>query len=121
MVRHELDGIPYTVHILMKPSDKIDPVNQHYNDDHVGIVYNFSSPTPRSGNVTCQNCNTQIEAKALTTGSVPITGALIQRVRDDGYDLDSMEKEKVVDFLKANLDWRVTVVCQPSFSLALQQ
>ncbi|KAK3178646.1 hypothetical protein OEA41_000783 [Lepraria neglecta] len=89
--RFELDGLPFCIYILLKPVENVSLVNQHMDPDHVGIVYNFSTPTPRTGDVTCTNCNRQREAKALSTGQVPITSALIYRVKNKEIDLPSMK------------------------------
>jgi tyrosinase len=86
------------------------------HEDHVGSVYNFSSPTPRSGDVTCENCNKQREAKTLATGQVPITSALIHRFRQSDLLLSNcMKQEYVEPWLQKNLDWRVTLVREITF------
>ncbi|KAG8530975.1 uncharacterized protein KY384_004332 [Bacidia gigantensis] len=85
--RFELEGAPYLVSILFKPASEVSVVNQYMSPEYVGGVYNFSAPNPR-----CQNCDDQRKEKALSTGQVPITTPLIQRVRDEGVtDLNNMQ------------------------------
>ena len=65
----------------------------------------------------CQNCRTQQQDRAESTGQVVLTNALITRFKnqiphepegDGPRTLASMKPEDVVPFLKANFHWRVT-------------
>ena len=102
MIRFELGGSPYTIHVYL-------------GKDKVGSVYNFSSRFPEDGDGSCGNCNKQREAKQLFTGQVPITSALIKAVRNpDIHDLQAIKKEDVRTWLTKQLNWRVTVASSPS-------
>jgi len=98
--------VPSTV-----PFDFHDPENSL-----VGQVYNFTSPD--EGETRCENCAEQAVNHTLATGRIVLTNSLITRWKQalvhtpepaDGVRvLGSMEPTDVVEFLKANLHWRVT-------------
>lgn len=79
-------------------------------------MYNFSAPSEFRGvdPSGCANCIRQQENHELSTGQCILTDYLIEHIQKDvvsrGLQLRSLEKDEVVQYLKANLHWRVTDV-----------
>jgi len=111
-------GQPFAVHIFIGKVPTEVPYNfQRDGATLVGEVYNFTSRP-----VDCDNCRDQEEERALATGRVTLTNALITRWKNQVQHepeadvapgpsvLASMEPADVVKFLTGNLHWRVTSV-----------
>lgn len=93
-----MGGIPFRVQILLR--EKI-----------VGSVYNFSAmPNSSDGTTACENCIRQEQAKSLSSGQVTLTGALLTCAEAADSGLSTLQKDDVVPYLKANLQWRVLIV-----------
>jgi Tyosinase C-terminal domain len=74
---------------------------------YLGSVYTFSSGLEREGNtVACQNCRSQQQNAALSTGQIPINSALLTHARDENIpELESLLPEAVENYLKLKLTW----------------
>jgi tyrosinase len=124
--RFALAGRPYTIHIFVgKVPDRVPYTFDDPEGSLVGQVYTFSSPADTFGTdaeIGCINCRSQEAAEVESSGTVPLTNALITRWKNqlqhtprqrlvDGEAprvLASMEPQDVVPFLEANFRWRVT-------------
>ncbi|KAI9775124.1 MAG: hypothetical protein M1839_001435 [Geoglossum umbratile] len=63
---------------------------------YVGSVYDFSSPFPdNSEEPGCENCKAQKELDTLSTGQVPITSVLLERIEDQQKPLWSLHNDPV--------------------------
>ena len=82
----------------------------------IGSVYNFSAPSSATGSGPsgCGNCQKQEQEHALCTGQVIITDPLVEHIQREitsgGMQLRSLDREEVVEYLKTNLHWRITMV-----------
>ncbi|KAH6990001.1 common central domain of tyrosinase-domain-containing protein [Ilyonectria destructans] len=118
-----LGGRMFIVHIFIgevpaePPYTTQDPNVTNYL---VGEVINLSAEIPEDESTPgCGSCRNQEMDRAKATGRVILTNALITRWKNEiphnkaPHVLQSMEREDVVNFLKANLHWRVTSLGQP--------
>lgn len=100
------NGEPYWIHFFV--GDVGEPEHYLNNPNLVGGVYNFSAPIDHSG---CQNCQEQLDAGALATGQVPITGAVLKdwvNVAVPGLPTSGPFNEATVSaYLKDHFQWRV--------------
>ncbi|KZT32118.1 hypothetical protein SISSUDRAFT_1067183 [Sistotremastrum suecicum HHB10207 ss-3] len=97
--RFALGGQPFTVHIYIG------------QDTRVGTAHDFSIPVHTTGGADgCANCRAQKSHHALSTGQVPIIGALIKDVADESKYLNSLERDSVEEYLKTSLHRKVTKV-----------
>lgn len=119
--RFALGGASFSIHIFVgKVPDQL-PYTFREPGTQVGEVVNFSTEPDsigRSEEEGCPNCRSQQADEALSTGRVILTNALITRFKEQTDHeprdpagprvLKSMNQKDVVDFLKYNMDWRVT-------------
>lgn len=122
--RFALNGTMFTVQIYVgKVPDEI-PHSYQESGSLIGEVFNFSTEPESMGHTShgCQNCRTQQQDHAKSTGKVVLTNALITRWKnqiqhepegDGPRTLASMEPADVVKFLKHNLHWRVISMGAP--------
>lgn len=61
----------------------------------------------RSPNTTCGKCQSDRARDLVTTGTVPLTSALLQDIK--AGRLENLEPSSVVPYLKRHLEWRVTL------------
>lgn len=81
----------------------------HAHEAHVGAVYNFSTPIYKNpASPSCQNCRRKANQGTDSTAQIPITAALIARVK--AQHLESLEEDHVEEYLKKNLYWKVQTV-----------
>lgn len=119
--RFALDGQPYSITFFL--GDVPEGGDYDFADDHTAIsrVYNFSSEVEGRGidESGCGNCKSQRDQNALFTGQVILTDYLIERIvqaeAHRGLTLTSLDQDEVVEYLKANLHWRITDVRFPRF------
>ncbi|KAI0398042.1 Di-copper centre-containing protein [Xylariaceae sp. FL0594] len=126
--RFAFAGVPYTIYFFIGNPDKFgdsndasSPLTNH--PQHVGYVYTFSNPVlpdPASGKAGCKNCLKKRASGSRSRAQVPITGALVARLRtgNGGGEagqlpasippLSSLERGSVDEYLEKNLHWRVT-------------
>ncbi|KAF8316752.1 Di-copper centre-containing protein [Clavulina sp. PMI_390] len=99
--RYALGGRPFSIHVLL--GDKY----------HAGSVYNFCTPAESTGSdpAGCGNCRQQVQERAEQKGQINITNALLMAA-DDGVDeLVGLDDDRVKDWLRENLQWRILTVC----------
>ena len=53
--------------------------------------------------------DTHPDPNLIVSGTIPLTRALLQDILEDSGKLENLTPEKVVPYLKENLDWRVTL------------
>jgi len=95
------------------------PLHRHPN--HVGFVYTFSNPIYKNrASPGCEHCRRKATDGTMSTGQVPITGAILARIRTNKIDgVDSIDRtDLVAEYLKKNLHWKITTVCLNYFSYA---
>jgi tyrosinase len=74
-------------------------------------VYNFSRTPGAPGAVgACGNCLQQQEAKALSSGQITLTGALLACIDDAEIQLYTLDKNAVGPYLQTHLKKRVVIV-----------
>jgi tyrosinase len=56
----------------------------------------------------CERCRDQAEAHKLVTGTIPLTGALGDKLGK--YKIGSLEHAEVIPYLKKELHWRIQTV-----------
>ncbi|RDL34449.1 Uncharacterized protein BP5553_07577 [Venustampulla echinocandica] len=124
--RFALGGYPYAIRFFLgevpvpPPSADAPASNQPTplpfadTPTQVGLVYNFSAPSEFRGvdPSGCANCIRQQDNGELSTGQCILTDYLVEHIQKDvvgrGIQLKSLEKDEVVNYLKANLHWRIT-------------
>ncbi|KAK0629237.1 common central domain of tyrosinase-domain-containing protein [Bombardia bombarda] len=140
--RFALNGTPYTLYFFIGHKDSLADhsglLTAH--PDHVGYVYTFSNPIYRNRAAPgCQNCRKKAVEASFSKAQVPITGALLARIRatkehgesSSGGSISSgavvggvhippllnLGVENVEEYLEKNLHWRIKTVCGFLFSL----
>ncbi|KAI5776389.1 hypothetical protein EDC01DRAFT_479471 [Geopyxis carbonaria] len=88
---------PYTVHVLLG-SASTDAANRQNDPNIVGSWSVFASDISTTG---CLKCKSDAEENLDVTGQVPLTGAILDRVKLIG----SLDDSAVVAYLKKNLNW----------------
>lgn len=107
--RFALDGVPYTIYFFIGEIEKGYTGPLHAHRALVGIVYNFSNPIFKNhASPGCEKCRRKADQDAHSTGQVPITDALLARVATKA--LQSLDENKVEDYLAGNLHWKIKTV-----------
>lgn len=85
-----------------------DPRLRVQDDNLVGTFSIFANDPETTG---CEKCKEGAENKLVVTASIPLTGALLDRIPDDAIpQLQSLEPEVVIPFLQKELHWRINKV-----------
>lgn len=104
-IRYAL-GKSYTIYFFLGDVPDSVPVDGYTTHaSYVGAVATFSSKQQ------CANCEKQKAQKVLSKAQVPLTGALLQRAKDEeNHSLYSLEPEGVNSYLVQKLSWKVVKV-----------
>lgn len=101
-------GGSFNVHVFMGDFNT-DPVARMLDRNLVGTFTVFANDSDNTG---CGKCKQNAEEGLIVTTSIPLTGALLDRIPDNSIpELQSLEPDIVVPFLNKKLHWRVNRVC----------
>lgn len=107
MEKYALEG-SFNVHFFMGEYDS-DPVNRVYDGNLVGTFSIFANNPNTTG---CGKCKSDAKDGMIVSASIPLTGALLDRIPDNSIpELQSLEPDTVVPFLNKQLHWRINKVC----------
>ncbi|KAG0641703.1 tyrosinase precursor [Tuber brumale] len=96
-------GGSFNIHILLGEFNS-DPTQRAYDDNLVGTFSVFANDPETTG---CEKCQNEAEEGLVVTGSIPLTGALLDRIPKSSIpELNSLEPEAVISYLQSNLHWR---------------
>jgi tyrosinase len=96
-------GGTFNVHVFLGEFNS-DATQRAYDDNLVGTFTIFANDPETTG---CEKCQNEAEEGLIVTGSIPLTGALLDRIPELGIpELDSLEPEKVIPYLQKSLHWR---------------
>ncbi|KAH0609895.1 uncharacterized protein H6S33_012441 [Morchella sextelata] len=97
-------GGSFNVHVFMGDFNT-DPVARMLDRNLVGTFNVFANDSDNTG---CGKCKQNAEEGLIVTASIPLTGALLDRIPDNSIpELQSLEPDIVVPFLNKKLHWRV--------------
>lgn len=103
-------GGSFNVHIFLGEFTD-DATQRAYDDNLVGTFSVFANDPETTG---CEKCQNEAENGLIVTGSIPLTGALLDRIPLDRIpELSSLEPEIVIPYLQSKLHWRCNKVCPP--------
>ena len=103
-------GGSFNVHIFLGGFTD-DATQRAYDDNLVGTFSVFANDPETTG---CEKCQHEAEDGLIVTGSIPLTGALLDRIPLDRIpELSSLEPEIVIPYLQSKLHWRCNRVCPP--------
>jgi len=103
-------GGSFNVHVFLGEFSS-DPTQRAYDDNLVGTFSVFANDPETTG---CEKCQNEAENGLIVTGSIPLTGALLDRIPLDRIpELNSLEPENVIPYLQSKLHWRCNRVCPP--------
>ncbi|KAI1131069.1 Di-copper centre-containing protein [Nemania abortiva] len=119
--RFAFDGVPYTLYLFIGDPHQFaldDPNHLNEHVQNVGFVFTFSNPIlPQLNTRGCQSCQRKKAEGTKSRAQVPITGALVARLQEDGQPAPSLPagippllglgSGHVQTYLKDNLHWRV--------------
>ncbi|RPB05865.1 Di-copper centre-containing protein [Choiromyces venosus 120613-1] len=91
-------GGSFNVHIFLGEFNS-DATQRAYDDNLVGTFSIFANDPETTG---CEKCQNEAEDGLIVTGSIPLTGALLDRIPE----LNSLEPENVIPYLQSKLHWR---------------
>ncbi|PUU78148.1 hypothetical protein B9Z19DRAFT_1108432 [Tuber borchii] len=96
-------GGSFNVHIFLGEFTD-DATQRAYDDNLVGTFSVFANDPETTG---CEKCQNEAENGLTVTGSIPLTGALLDRIPLDRIpELNSLEPESVIPYLQSKLHWR---------------
>ncbi|KAK1700074.1 hypothetical protein BDP55DRAFT_645836 [Colletotrichum godetiae] len=99
----ELSG-NYIVNVFLgDPSSKTPPLLYMRGHAHVGSFATFG----QDEHSPCENCKKGRSEKQRITGQIPLTIALVERYL--AGQVDSLKPQHVVQYLKDNLRWKITL------------
>ncbi|KAL2880634.1 hypothetical protein SGCOL_004008 [Colletotrichum sp. CLE4] len=99
----ELSG-NYIVNVFLgDPSSKTPPLLYMRDHAHVGSFATFG----QDEHSPCENCKKGRSEKQRITGQIPLTIALVERYL--AGQVDSLKPQHVVQYLKDNLRWKMTL------------
>lgn len=111
-MKHSLQQT-YRVHVFL---GDFDPSTRTWHTAQ-NLVGTFVVLGKNPGTTGCGKCKDDSEKQVAVTGTIPLTAALIQAVKDG--QLGGLEKEQVIPWLTKELHWRVTLVSHLLFCLVL--
>ncbi|KXH27737.1 hypothetical protein CSIM01_11574 [Colletotrichum simmondsii] len=99
----ELHG-NYIVNVFLgDPSEDIPPLLYVKDHTHVGSFATFG----QDEETPCANCKKGQEENQRITGQIPLTIALVERYL--AGQVDGLTPDHVIDYLKANIRWKITL------------
>jgi tyrosinase len=96
-------GGSFNVHIFLGDFNT-DPLQRSYDDNLVGTFSVFANDPETTG---CERCQTNAQEGLIVTGSIPLTGALLDRIPE----LQTLDPHAVIPYLQRHLHWRLNKVC----------
>ncbi|PWW80406.1 Di-copper centre-containing protein [Tuber magnatum] len=91
-------GGSFNVHIFLGDFSD-DATRRAFDDNLVGTFSVFANDPETTG---CEKCQDEAENGLIVTGSIPLTGALLDRIPE----LNSLEPDHVIPYLQSKLHWR---------------
>ncbi|KAL0630990.1 hypothetical protein Q9L58_010157 [Maublancomyces gigas] len=100
-------GGSFNVHVFLGDFSE-DPYQRVNDDNLVGTFSVFANDPETTG---CEKCKTDAANKLVVTASIPLTGALLDRIPNDAIpELQTLEPEVVTPYLTRHLHWRINRV-----------
>lgn len=85
-----------------------DPYQRINDDNLVGTFSIFANDPTTTG---CEKCKLNAADGLIVTASIPLTGGLLDRIPDHAIpELQTLEPEVVIPYLKRHLHWRINKV-----------
>lgn len=96
-------GGSFNVHFFLGDFNS-DPLLRGHDSNLVGTFSVFANDPETTGCVKCQG---DAQDGLIVTASIPLTGALLDRIPD----LQTLDPDVVIPYLQKNLHWRCNRVC----------
>ncbi|KAI1854460.1 hypothetical protein JX266_000578 [Neoarthrinium moseri] len=104
--RHALKEL-YSIHLFAGPLD-LAYDSDRAQPNRLGTVFTFSRFNPAE---TCASCKGQINQGDLSTGQIPIMGAMTKDVEDPFVaDADGMDPDRIGRYLERFLVWKIVTL-----------